>query len=79
MSGVVSARRWPSINSRGPVGQFAGQERVGIADFAQHGPQGVLLQLRMLAPVLGIGPQLAGRHAAKLDDSIANGHGSSEW
>ena len=36
------------------VGQFAGQQGVGIADLGQHAAQGVLLGLRMGAPVLRI-------------------------
>ena len=39
------------------VGQFAREERVGIAHLGQHAPQRVALRLRMGPPIFRIGPQ----------------------
>ena len=51
------------------------QHRVSPADLGQDPTQCVLLRLRVLAPVAGMGEQVARGDSAELADAVTDGHG----
>jgi len=64
-------------NLKRTVWQLANHQSVHKPDLGQDPAEGVLLRFGMLAPILGMWPDVAGAKVMKFLDAIANLHGGS--